>query len=497
VPSLLAVDRDAIELTYQNLGYENARVDAKPQFREDRTRADIRFEVQEGPRVFVDQVLIVGNVRTSTETIERELKVKSGDPFSLAAINEGQRRLTALGLFRRARITEVRHGGESVRDLLVTVEEAPPTTIHYGGGLEGALRSVASDTGVAENRFELAPRASFEVGRRNLFGKNRSVNLFTSVSLHPQNLNQTGSLGVGYPLTEYQVVGTFREPHLLDTAVDAFLNATVEQQFRSSFNYARRSLSADLARRLASKFLITGNYQLQRTRVFDLQALSADQLPIDRLFPQFRLSSFSGTIIRDTRDDTVDPHAGEYTSANAQLAGRAIGSEVGFVKSFFTTQLFHTLPRTRRIVFAGDARLGLANGFANPFNPQGQLPASERFFAGGDSGPMRGFAFDQLGVRGETIDQNGFAIGGNGLVIFNAELRAPVAGGLGAVGFVDTGNVFARVADIDVTQMRTAVGGGIRYKSPLGPLRVDIGFKVHPLPGEGRAAWFVSFGQAF
>jgi outer membrane protein assembly complex protein YaeT len=496
VPGLLAVDRDAIELAYQDLGYESARVEATPQFGDDGTRANIRFEIQEGSRVYVDQVLIVGNVRTSAETIERELKVKPGDPFSLAAINEGQRRLTALGLFRRARITDVRHG-ETIRDLLVTVEEAPPTTIHYGGGLEGALRSVASPSGIAENRFEVAPRASLEIGRRNLFGKNRSVNLFTSVSLHPQNLNEPGSPGVGYPLTEYQVVGTFREPHLFDTAVDAFLNGTVEQQFRSTFNYARRSLSAELARRLASKVLITGSYQLQRTRVFDLQAQPSDQLVIDRLFPQFLLSSFSGSIIRDTRDDTVDTHTGEYTSANAQLSAQAIGSEVGFVKSFFTTQLFRTLPRIRRIVFAGDARLGMANGVANRLNPQGQLPASERFFAGGDSGPMRGFAFDQLGVRGETIDPNGFATGGNGLVIFNAELRAPVAGGLGAVGFIDTGNVFARVADIDLTQMRTAMGGGIRYKSPLGPLRVDIGFKVHPLPGEGHAAWFVSFGQAF
>jgi outer membrane translocation and assembly module TamA len=98
---------------------------------------------------------------------------------------------------------------------------------------------------------------------------------------------------------------------------------------------------------------------------------------------------------------------------------------------------------------------------------------------------------------GDTIDQSGFAIGGNGLVVLNAELRAPVARGLGVVGFVDTGNVYARVGTIDLSEMRTSVGGGIRYKSPVGPLRIDVGMKVKPLLTESRTAWFVSFGQAF
>ena len=86
--------------------------------------------------MFVDHVLIVGNVRTSNETIERELQLKPGDPLGLAAVNESQRRLASLGLFRRARITELRIGDETKRDLLVTIEEAPATTVWYGGGFE-------------------------------------------------------------------------------------------------------------------------------------------------------------------------------------------------------------------------------------------------------------------------------------------------------------------------------------------------------------------------
>jgi outer membrane translocation and assembly module TamA len=218
----------------------------------------------------------------------------------------------------------------------------------------------------------------------------------------------------------------------------------------------------------------------------------ADRLPIDRIFPQFRLSSFSASVIRDTRNDTVDPAAGGYVSANGQLAARQIGSEVGFAKSFFTAQAFRHVRGTKRLIMAGNARLGVATGFTTAE----QLPASERFFAGGDT-TIRGFALDRVGIPGKTLDQDGIPIGGNGLVIFNAELRAPISGRLGVVGFVDSGNVFVRASDLDLGALRSASGGGIRYKSPFGPVRFDLGFKVNRRPGEALTAWYVSFGQAF
>ena len=506
VPQQLAIDRDAILLAYQDLGYESATVEARPDFSGDGTHVLVGFQIREGPQVFVDHVLIVGNVRTSTATIERELQVKPGEPFSLSAINDSQRRLTALGLFRRARITELRHGGETMRDLLVTIEEAPATTVGYGAGVEG--RRVVGDSaglGPASERFEVAPRAFFQVGRRNVFGKNRSLNFYSSLSLHPPRDDGTS-------ITEYRVVGTFREPRVFDTAADAFVNATFEQQTRSSFNFARQSLSADMARHITPIISVTGTYQLQRTRVFDERLGLDDQRFIDRLFPQFRLSSFSSAIIRDTRDDPVDPSRGWYASAIGQLAARKIGSQIGFLKSFFTAQTFRVLPGATRIVFAGNARLGLAHGFPRgPVDELGQiipdneiysLPQSERFYAGGDT-TIRGFALDRVGSRhipaqpGDTLDQNLLPIGGNGLVIFNAELRAPVTRALGVVGFLDSGNVFRSASDIRLNALRSAVGGGVRYKSPFGPIRFDVGFKVDRLPGEGRTAWFVSFGQAF
>ena len=526
-PTQLAIDRDAVQLRYANSGFRNATVASSPGLSPDGTRADIVFTVQEGPQVFVDHVLIIGNDRTRAETISRELQFKAGDPLGLAAVAESQRRLATLGLFRRTRITELGHGVETTRDVVVTVEEAPATTIGYGGGLEAGSRIRAETAGgVATEQLEVAPRAFFEIGRRNLFGKNRSVNLFTRISLRPKDspffadqrpAGQTD--GSGYGFSEYRVLGTFREPRVIGTAADAFLTATTEQQIRSSFNFARRAFSAELLRRLTREVSINGNYQIQRTELFDEKIAPSDKLLVDRLFPQVRLSSFSLSAVRDGRNDLLEPSAGGYLSANGQIAARDIGSEVGFLKSYLTAQFFRSVPRARRMVLATSARVGLASGFPREIprlDAQGRpvlddngqplidtirdLPASERFFAGGDT-TVRGFALDQLGTPA-TIDKDGFPIGGNALVILNAELRIPVRGGLGAVGFVDAGNVFAKTTAIDLGAFRSAVGFGIRYRSPVGPIRVDMGFKMNRrdiVPGrlEDRTALHISLGQAF
>ena len=502
VPGLVAVDRDAIQIAYQDAGYESTTVEPKTDFSENDTRVRVTFVIHEGPQVFVDHVLIVGNVRTSASTIERELQLRPGDRFSLGAINESQRRLASLGLFRRARITELAHGDETKRDLLVTVEESPATTVGYGGGGELLRRVVRSDqaNGTAVERTQFAPRAFAELGRRNLFGKNRSLNLFASVSQPTIGSDTTSDS------TEYRAIGTFREPRIFDTAADAVLNVTLQRQIRSSFTFRLASASVEIVRRLTKAVGISGVYQLQQTKLDDVSVKSSDQPLIDRLFATVRLSSFTIAALRDTRDDTVNPQAGYYLSASGQLAGRAIGSQVGFAKSVLTAQTFHVVPRSHGVIFAGNARVGLAAGFprdVETVNEAGEmvverdvknLPEPERFFAGGDS-TARGFALDTLG-RPDTII-NGFPTGGNGLVLFNAELRAPL-GNSQVVGFLDTGNVFLNVPDIDLAELRSSAGVGYRARFKSFPMiRFDLGFKIHPNPGEDRSAWFISFGHAF
>jgi outer membrane translocation and assembly module TamA len=128
------------------------------------------------------------------------------------------------------------------------------------------------------------------------------------------------------------------------------------------------------------------------------------------------------------------------------------------------------------------------------------LPAAERFFAGGDN-TVRGFAQDRLGEPA-TLDRNGLPTGGNALLIFNSEIRVPVWRGLIAAGFLDAGNVFMRVSDLDLGGIRGAAGVGVRYLSPIGPIRVDLGFKLARQTfangtREGRTALHITVGQAF
>lgn len=522
VVATLAADRDRLQLGYANLGYHRATVTAIPVLSADGTRADVTFRVNEGPATAVQHVLIVGNERTRASTIAREVTVAPGDPLGLDTLVDIQNRLATLGLFRRVRVGLLDHGEDARRDLLVNVEEAPATTVGYGGGIEVAPRIRSDEQGAAVQQIEFAPRAFVELGRRNLFGKNRSVSLFGSIGFLPES-EVTGEAGSGdgttpFGFVEYRALGTFREPRVFDTTADAAVSVVAEQQARSSFNFWRQAVTATVGRPLTRTISVSGNYQLERTRTFDEQFTYEDQLLIDRLFPQVRLSSFSGSIVRDTRDDQVNPIRGRYASGNVQLAARAIGSEVGFFRSYLTGQIFQPLG-ARRIVLAASARVGMATGFprelvqtdedGNPIlGPDGQpaveviedLPASERFFAGGDT-TVRGFALDQLGTP-ETIDQNGFPLGGHAVVIFNAELRVPLFAGLGVVGFVDAGNVFARTSDMDFGEIRGALGFGVRYASPVGPIRVDLGFKtdrrdITPGNRESLTALHISLGQAF
>jgi outer membrane translocation and assembly module TamA len=232
-----------------------------------------------------------------------------------------------------------------------------------------------------------------------------------------------------------------------------------------------------------------------------------------------RLSSVTTSVIRDTRDDPLDPGRGLFVAVDGELAGRSIGSEVGFAKTLLQGFLYRRLPGPRRIVIAGGARLGLARGLRRDVprigddgqslvGPDGEalvdvvtdLPAAERYFAGGDS-TVRGFAQDRLG-QAATLDRNGLPTGGNALLIFNSELRVPVWRGLIAAAFVDAGNVFLRASDLDLGGVRGAAGFGVRYLSPIGPIRIDLGFKLARQTfangsREGRTALHITVGQAF
>lgn len=489
--------RRTVLLAYLNTGYANANVVVKQLVSDDGTRADLKFQITEGPQTIVDHVIIVGNTHTDPRIIQRELRLQPGKPLGLADRLESQRRLAALGLFRRIRIEELPPSKQGRRDILVSVEEAAPTTLSYGGGLEIMRRLRATGpSGEAQPHYEFAPRGFFDVGRRNIAGKNRSVNLYTRVSLRPKDApNDPQRDGTGFGFSEYRVVGTYREPRAFGmSSADLTITGAVEQGVRSSFNFARKGVNLDMMRRVSPRVRASVRYSFGTTRTFDERLSEQEQALIDRVFPQVRLSGFGSAVSFDTRDDVIDPSRGGFFSAEATLAARALGGQVGFLKSYAQGFWFRSLPGSRRIVLATRAAVGLADGF-----PLEDLPASERFFAGGDS-TIRGFALDTVGAP-NTISTKGFPKGGNAVLILNAELRVPVWKDFGAAVFVDGGNVFNRVSEFDFGELRGSFGFGLRYRSPVGPIRIDVGFKMdrRELAGrlEPRRAFHFSFGQAF
>jgi outer membrane protein insertion porin family len=526
----LAVDRDTLERAYRNRGYQNAAVTSQLAFTADQREVAVTWMVREGEQITIDRILINGNARIATALIQRELTFQPGSPVSDDAMIESQRRLAALGLFRRVRITELPRSGSLSRDVLVEVEEADTTTIDYGGGLEVGRIGGTADDGGATDELDIGPRGFFAISRRNLWGKNRSVTLFGRVTLRRDRDDPAaGDEGRGYGFHDYRGLFTFREPRAFGTPGDAQFTAFVEQALRTSFTFNRKGVTADYARRFAA-VTMTGRYTFDYTKLLEERISVDDQLLIDRLFPQVRLSKFFGAVLRDSRDDVLDPQRGSVVGLDTAVAARAIGSEVGFIKSFAQGFIYRRLPG-RGVVLAAGARLGVAVGFAREVPPVleiaagrpvpattgaardpqraatspfatviRELPASERFFAGGDT-TVRGFALDRLGTA-ETLDPQGFPQGGNGLAVFNLEARAPYWKNLQTVWFLDAGNVFRRVSDIRPDELRVSSGIGFRYRSPIGPLRVDWGWKLSTrllLTGgrERSNVLHISLGQAF
>ena len=521
----VARDRNALLTTYLNDGFEQARVSIDASFADDLTTVDLVYRIAEGPQVLVDHVLIVGNRQVDAATIRREVTLAPGAPLGLDDVAETRRRLNALGVFRRLDFREFSHGRDDRRDVIIEVDEAPATHVAYGGGFELSQRlrrEVRGGASPAVERIEFAPRGSFEIGRRNLWGKNRSINLLTRVSVRRKNdapplplALETGGRTLGF--NEYRVLATYREPRAIGLDWNLVMSGYMEQAIRPGFDLFSRGVTAQLTRSAGPAAGTTVGYRFGNNDTSNRALNREDADIVDRLFPSVKLSSFTATQVRDTRDDPVDPAAGMFLSLETEVAARVIGSEVGFSKSFAAASWYRQAPGVSRLVVAVGARLGLAWGFPRAIDEGAAgaarsglaLPISERFFAGGNT-TVRGFALDRLGnprtEPGGTIDQDGFPQGGNAMLIFNTELRIRVTGALGVVTFVDAGNVYDRIEHLDLQRIRSGAGFGVRYNSPVGPLAFDIGFKLgkrfffgdaqNPEP-EQRWALHFSFGQAF
>ncbi len=222
-------------------------------------------------------------------------------------------------------------------------------------------------------------------------------------------------------------------------------------------------------------------------------------LPQDR---NVHLSTLSSTMIRDTRDKPLDAHRGIFSTVDFRITPTALGSSATFAKLFGQYAYYKPIHST---VFANSVRLGLAKAFGNSF-----VPTSQLYFSGGGTS-LRGFPIDEAGpqrivpfcnvLKGQTGCVNvTLPVGGRQLFILNSEMRFPlrVMKDLGGVFFYDGGNVYSAINFNNFTSNYTnTVGVGLRYATPIGPIRVDVGRNLNPVPGINATQYFITLGQAF
>ena len=439
----LARDRNALLTAYRDAGYAQAEVTPEAALSEDRQHADVVLHVMAGPRLRVDHVVVAGLERTEEQVIRREMTVKEGGPLGQQQVIESQRRLGALGLFQRVSVAEIDPESSGQRTLLVSAEESPLTTVAYG-------------IGYSENDLL---RGSLEVTRRNLFGMDRTLSAFARLSFR-------GS----------RFLATFREPYFLGRRQEMFASGFREEGERPFFDFVRYGGLLQTARALSPRWslIVRGGYQ--RVHVFNV--LNPGQ--VSREFGNYAVAGPSSSVVNDTRDDPLEPHRGHFLTADVEYSDRRLGGDT-FVKGFVQVSAFERL--ASRLVLALNARLGLARTIG--LEESIFLPRAERFYAGGDYS-LRGFSLDSV-----------LPSGGNAIVLGSAELRMDAGRYLAAAVFSDVGNVYPLVSDLHLRDLRYTAGVGLRYKSALGPLRVDWGYKLDRRPGESAYHVHLTIGHAF
>ena len=453
-------DRDNILNYFYDNGYVNATVDYSANPSGDPHRVAIGFVVRPGLQKFVRQVLVGGLKTTKPELVRSRLELQAGDPLSFAKDAGTQRRLYDLGIFARVNTAlQNPDGDEDSKYVLYQLDEASRYSVNVGVGAEfgriGGGYTLDAPAGAAG----FSPRLSLGVSRINFMGLGHTVTLQSLVS----NIEQRVGLGYIAP----QFIGNPDLSLTLSTLYDSSHDVR-------TFSAIRREASAQVSERLSRANSLQYRIVFRRVTQGDLLI---DPLLVPLYSQPARVGLFGMSFIQDKRDDPADSHRGSYTTIDAGHATRILATESPFTRLSFRNSTYYSL--TRDLVFARSTYFG----WIAPLKGGEVIPLSERFFAGGATS-QRAFPENQAGPRDLST---GFPLGGNAVLTNNLELRFPLIGdNIGGVLFEDAGNVYSDIHNIsfrfrqknlqDFDYMVHSVGFGIRYRTPIGPVRVDLSF---------------------
>ena len=524
-PQNLAGDRDALLTDYLSRGFDQVRieVDEKPQ-PENANVLNVIFHITEGEQVFVRKVLLTGLLFTRTDTVAKAITLHPGDPLNQTALLETQRNLYNFALFNEVDTAiENPTGAETRKTVLLQITEARRWTFTYGLGFEAqtgtpqnncagynAIGTACSPNG----KTAVSPRVLGALTRNGLFGRDQSASIQGTYGLLEQNINLVfqNPHFKGNPNFGLTFSGGYANSQDVTTYVASKLDAGL--RWTEHFNGAGKILSR------ANTFIYEFDFRRVKVAASSLQVFPTE-IPV--LSQAVRVAGPGMTWLRDTRDSPLDAHRGTYTSFQEFFSGHAFGSEAQFNRLDVSNSSFYGFDKNR-FVLARNSRYGQERAFGSDSDEL--IPLPERLYAGGPTS-LRGFSINAAGPRDP---ETGFPIGGAGALANSTELRLPpptlpwVGDSVSFVLFHDMGNVFANAGDAWESALRIhqpdrdscrvltpgtvanpptppnpppptsigplgncsfnyfshAAGLGLRYHTPVGPIRLDFSYNLNP-----------------
>jgi outer membrane protein assembly factor BamA len=503
-PRKLTDDRNRISATYQDHGYLNAEVKTSvTKDPGDPHRVTVAYAVTEHQLVRIGQVVYLGQQETKLHLIEQTARLPSETAMQRQELLEAESRLYDLNIFDwssvgpRKPITD-----QTEETALVKVHEAKRNEITYGIGFEVSHRGGNIPTGtvalpggggsIGLNGYQIAPSQSTFASPRGLIEFERR---------NMRGLGETASASILAARLDQKFLSTYGQPRFFGSQWQSLTSLSVERTSENPlFTASLGDMSFQVERLLSRKT----NTRLQLRYDFNKTVLSHILVP-ELVLPQdqnVHLSTFSGTLIHDTRDKPLDAHRGVFATVNLGITPTALGSSANFAKLFAQYAFYKPV---HSVVLANSIRLGLATPFSGSF-----VPTSQLFFSGGGTS-LRGFPIDEAGpqrlvpfcnvLQGQSgcVDIT-VPVGGRQLFILNSEARFPlrISKSLGGVFFYDGGNVYSAINLRNFADnYSNTVGIGLRYSTPIGPVRIDLGRNLNPVPGITATQYFITIGQAF
>lgn len=470
----VAADRELIIREYGRNGFPDATFDWSSQPGPRPHTIDLKFAINEGRQEFVRQVIVKGLSTTRPELVDKQLTgLNPGDPLSPEAMADAQRKLYDLGIFSQANMAIQNPDGDEVGKYVVyDLDEARRYSITTGFGLQFARiggSNAITDLSEPGGAPGVVPRVSIAISRLNLFGAGQTATIQGVISTLQKRA-----------LASYLVPKIFNSP-TLDATFSLLYDDTYDVR---TFLSKREEASIKLTEHVTKPITIFYDFSYRHVGASDLKI---NPLLLPQLAQSVRVGIASINVVQDRRDDPLDPHKGVYNTLDVGMATRYFGSQTSFARILGRNATYYKLGD--KVVLARETQVGLQPAFDIPPNaePGDPIPIAERFFGGGGN-TQRGFPENQAGPR-DTL--TGFPLGGSALLFNNTELRFPLYGAnINGVLFEDAGNIYSSLGAIsfrvdqrnpnDFDYMVHAAGFGIRYRTPVGPLRLDLAYSINP-----------------